>query len=196
MITSLHVLTTTQVIEEVGSSRYRSALHSKTFDSAVKKFRERENAEAKRLSAKTTPRVPRAHSDSSLDDALHSAKEAAQRELEGLPRQIIQQARTFHDHVHFFVNSGAGVAEEAATQKNTTVPKELRELLDELAEVEDLGERVKQEIMEDDDTRNVSTLSPLTHLHAANVALEDFTNAEHRTYVRFPRFNYHSYPHR
>lgn len=142
------------------------------------------------------PRVPKVHSGSSLDDALHSAKEAAQRELEGLPRQIIQQARTFHDHVHFFVNSGAGVAEEAATQKNTTVPKELRELLDELAEVEDLGERVKQEIMEDDDTRNVRTLSPLTHLHAANVALEDFTNAEHRTYVLFPRFNCHLYPHR
>lgn len=183
------------MIEEVGSSRYRSALHSKTFDSAVKKFRERENAEAKRLSTKTTPRVPRAHSDSSLDDALHSAKEAAQRELEGLPRQIIQQARTFHDHVHFFVNSGAGVAEEAATQKNTTVPKELRELLDELAEVEDLGERVKQEIMEDDDTRNVSTSSPRIHLRVVDVVFEDFTNAEHRTYVRFRRFNYHSYPH-
>lgn len=147
------------VIEEAGSSRYKNALHSKTFDTAVKKFRERENSETERLAAHTTPHAPRTHSSSSLHQAVQNAEDVARKELEQLPTEIIRQVRAFHDQMQFFVNSGGSVAEEAAAsqaESRTRVPKQMRQLLDEISELEDIGERAKREILEDDDSRNVS----------------------------------------
>lgn len=173
------------VIEEAGSSRYKNALHYKTFDSAVKKFREREDAETKKLAARNTPQAPRAHSNSSLPDATESAQEVARQELEKLPTEIIRQVRTFHDHMQFFANSTGTVAEEATNaevQKRSRIPKQLRELLDEISELEDIGERAKQEIMEDDDSRNVRSAElafPLVLVLMGGII--DATHAQYRT---------------
>lgn len=143
------------VIEEAGSYRYKSALHFKTFDNAVKKFRARENEETQNLVERTTPQAPRTHSNSSLPDVADSAQQTAQHELEKLPTEIIRQVRTFHDHMRFFVNNGASVeGTEGDVQKKQRIPKQLRKLLDEIAELEDIGERAKREILEDDDSRN------------------------------------------
>lgn len=127
----------------------------------MKKFRERENAETEKLVANTTPEAPKNHSNSSLLDVAESAQELAQHELEKLPTEIIRQVRAFHDHMRFFANSGGTVAEEAVNgeaQKRSGIPKQLRQLLDEISELEDIGERAKREILEDDDSRNVRNL--------------------------------------
>ncbi|GJE86492.1 voltage-gated potassium channel protein [Phanerochaete sordida] len=146
------------VIEDAMSSRYKSVLHSKTFDAAVKKFREHENQQTEALARKTTPRAPRAHqSTASLLEAAKRADDAARQELEKLPTEIIRRVRAFHDQMQFFVNSGTTVAEEAVAQEaqsQSRIPKQLRKLLDEIAELEDIGERAKREILEDDDSRN------------------------------------------
>lgn len=142
------------------SSRYKSALHSKTFDSAVKKFRERENKETETLAKQTTPHAPRTHSDTSLLQATERAEEVARKELEKLPTEIIRRVRAFHDHMQFFANSGNAIAEEEV-RPQSRIPKRLRTLLDEIAELEEIGERAKREIMEDDDSRNVSEVCSL-----------------------------------
>ncbi|EKM56497.1 uncharacterized protein PHACADRAFT_194104 [Phanerochaete carnosa HHB-10118-sp] len=145
------------VIEDVMSSRYKSALHSRTFDSAVKKFREREDQRTEALAKRATPHAPRAHSTLSLLEAVRQAEETARQELEKLPAEIIRRVRAFHDQMQFFVNSSGTVAEETVTQETqnqSRIPKQLRRLLDEIAELEEIGERAKREILEDDDSRN------------------------------------------
>ena len=149
------------------SSRYMSALHSKTFDSAVRKFREKENEKTETLAQKTTPRAPRTHSDSSLPTAAEAVSEVAQRELERLPQEIIKQVQSFYDHMQFFVNNAGVAGEEAVNgelQGSTTIPRQLRKLLNEIAQFEDIGGRAKREILEDDESRNVSVTRP-SHVH-------------------------------
>ena len=142
------------------SSRYKSALHSKTFDRAAKKYRELENQETEKLAKRTTPHAPRTHSNSSLIQAAEEADETARKELEKLPTEIIRRVRAFHDYMQFFVNSNSTIAEEAVAQEaqhQSRIPKQLRKLLDEIAELDDIDERSKREILEDDDCRNVSS---------------------------------------
>lgn len=148
------------VIEEAGSSKYKNALHSKAFDTAIKKFRARENQETERLAAKSRPRVPRTHTDGSLSVAAETAQETAQQALERLPNKILQQARAFHSHMQYFANNGESNWDDGTNQTSARhghMPKELRALLDELADLEDIGERTKRDIMEDDVARNVGT---------------------------------------
>ncbi|PSR74374.1 hypothetical protein PHLCEN_2v9882 [Hermanssonia centrifuga] len=152
------------VLEEACSSRYKSVLHSKTFDSAVKKFRQQENEKTNRIHAQTKPQVARKHSASSITNATVAAKEDAQRELECLPNEIIREARTFHEHMQYFVNNGGNVEETMTMESQgqgssgvaSRIPNELRELLDQISEYEGIGERAKREILEDSDSRNVS----------------------------------------
>jgi potassium channel subfamily K, other eukaryote len=140
------------------SSRYKSALHSKTFDSAVKKFRQKENEETEKISKMARPPAPRQHSSSSLAAATEAAQTEAEAELEQLPTQIIKQVRSFHDQMQFFVNSSQAGEEivNEGQQGKAGIPRQLKKLLDEVAQFENIGGRAKREILEDDDTRNVS----------------------------------------
>lgn len=51
--------------------------------------------------------------------------------------------------------SAAATANEGRNAASRT-PAELRALLDEIANLDEIGERTKRDIMEDDETRNVS----------------------------------------
>ncbi len=132
----------------------------------------RENKETEAIAARSRPGVPRTHSDSSLLQATEAASVAAQRELERLPNQILQQARVFHSHMQYLANNAdtnwedTRNSESAAATANggknaaSRTPAELRALLDEIANLDEIGERTKRDIMEDDETRNVSNTLP------------------------------------
>jgi potassium channel subfamily K, other eukaryote len=154
-------LTLYLVIEEAGSSKYRNALHSKSFDAAVKKFRMRENRETEEIAARARPQIPRAHSNASLQDAAKAASAAVLEELERLPNEIMQQMRTFHSHMQYIANNADANWEEVQNPqfaKNSRTPMELRALLNEITKLAHIGERTKREILEDDDTRNVCSI--------------------------------------
>ncbi|KAI0084730.1 hypothetical protein BDY19DRAFT_997463 [Irpex rosettiformis] len=169
------------VIEEAGSSKYKRALHSKAFDIAVKKFRQQENRKTEAIAARSHIELPRTPDDVSLEQATREASITAQRELEQLPHQILRRGRIFHSHMQYLTNNnsvdtswgdtkspeetaGTGGAAErdrmtgTMTEKNggsmSRTPAELRSLLDEISNLEEIGERAKKDIMEDDDTRN------------------------------------------
>lgn len=173
------------MIEEAGSSKYKNALHSKAFDTAVKKYRLRENQETEKLAAKTRPQIPRTHTDTSLSAAAEAAQSSAQQALERLPNKILEQAQNFHKHMQYFTNSGDNNWQDATGQtstQRTRIPKELRSLLDELAELEDIGERTKRDIVEDDDARNVSVFhSAMFKLESHRPTHTDAPNAQYRT---------------
>ena len=147
------------VIEEAGSSRYKRALHSKTFDNAVKKYRQREDDITKQIAAQNRPKAARSHSTSTIDAAIEAAQTSAMRELEGLPNQIIRHSRTFFDQMRYLVEKGGQSLDmmESTGEIRTRIPMELKELLDEIAQYEEINERAKREILEDNDSRNVST---------------------------------------
>ncbi|EMD34661.1 hypothetical protein CERSUDRAFT_116841 [Gelatoporia subvermispora B] len=175
------------VLQEAGSSRYKSALHSHVFDRAVRKFRQKEAREAEQVlqghplrqdsgdkrehpgvlqkngganghpNGHATPRQPEPASQQAATERIRSVQDTARRELEALPTEIIRQARAFHDSIQYFI--GAGTDEDTGdpvltSQEGTiNVPEELRKLLDEIATTENIGDRVKKEILQDDDAR-------------------------------------------
>lgn len=203
------------VLQEAGSSRYKSALHSQVFDKAVKKYRKkqlqkgktrprplvdgpverknRSNDERERIededgagSASGGPsqghRHPRKESTSaphhgsnvkSTAERHKEAQDVARKALEALPAQIVQTSRAFHSHMQFFVSGhtpadgdpeavgdspgeGAG---DIGVGTNLNIPPDMRKLLDELAEMEGINERVKREILQDDDARKVRRIA-------------------------------------
>ncbi|KAI0827166.1 hypothetical protein BC628DRAFT_1409942 [Trametes gibbosa] len=182
------------VIQEAGSSRYKNALHSHVFDKAVKKYRKRQLQEGKQRprpvmsgerSSSHRQEVPRANGvlDAHLchgsDDArtvseqLQKSQEIAQRALEALPGEIVRGARIFEEYIHFFVSGaadGASPFEDRAnddTHGMTNIPPDMRKLLDELAEIENINER-------DVDARKVGSLKKMvTSAEKALSALAD-----------------------
>jgi hypothetical protein len=68
---------------------------------------------------------------------------SALKQLELLPAKLLQHAREFNDHIHFFTNPHA----------EDSLPPSLRKLLDEIAEAEKMDSRVKKEFLEDDEAR-------------------------------------------
>ncbi|KAI0777203.1 hypothetical protein BD413DRAFT_638687 [Trametes elegans] len=176
------------VLQEAGSSRYKSALHSNVFDKAVVKYRKRQLQEGKQ---RPRPVIAQhAHSgsrqetrESEVDtrgtsgqagpfheandeekaqrtaERLQESREIAQRELEALPGEIVRSARTFQHYMQFFVSGaadGVNPFEEQGVEGQSggpVVPPDMRRLLDELAEMEHINERVKSEILQDEDAR-------------------------------------------
>lgn len=144
-------------------------MHSRVFDRAVRKYRRRAAEEASevpraeyQLQLTAADRVrnvdairegePDERSMTSVQAQLEAAEDRAHKELEALPHQIIRQARTFHDYMHFFAKGG-GHDDEDPDPNN--VPRALRQLLDDIVTSEDVDERVKQEILADDDAKHV-----------------------------------------
>jgi hypothetical protein len=76
----------------------------------------------------------------------------AQRKLEALPLEILQNARTFHEQVQFFIGKihhrgGGGGLER--------LPPAVRELLSDIAGPEPLGEKILADVLHDDNVRKV-----------------------------------------
>ncbi len=90
---------------------------------------------------------------------LREAQETTQRALEQLPCDVVRNAKTFRDYMNFFV-SGApeeieGMTEAGVDIGTPKVPPDMRKLLDELGDIEGISERLKSEILQDDDARKV-----------------------------------------
>lgn len=138
------------------------------FDNAVKKYRAREDKETARLiSGKTSKSKHSSHPGTPhrLDvspEGIEEAKQKARQELEQLPAQIIRQTQNFREHMHFYVGHGQmnNVEDQtpAPQEKHgvSHVPKELKALLDQIADLEGIGMKAKREILQDEDARKVS----------------------------------------
>lgn len=139
------------VLQDAFSSKYRNALHSGAFEDAVKKYRQKKKAQTEKkedegltgglnIPAKVRP------------SALEESSTRAQRSLESLPIQTLEQARVFHRHIQYFVQ----------TEPGAKVPPDLKIMLDDISRAQKLDERVKDEILQDEDARNVSEGLSLT----------------------------------
>jgi len=161
------------VLSEAYSFTYKHALlHTHVFDTAVKRYRQRSRKQQQR----PTLRHQRSESGSEIThgsqpsfehshDPSYRATEhfnsrscspsfdrhaRAQRKLEALPLEILQNARTFHEQVQFFIGKvhhkdGGGVLER--------LPPAVRELLDDISGPEPLGEKILADVLHDDNVR-------------------------------------------
>lgn len=106
------------------------------------------------LSPPTSPppsRPPLSQQQSTLD-ALNDSHARAQTRLEALPHKILADAKTFHEHLSYFVGSGNKLTVDSGDE----LPPGLQKLMNEITGVEKLGERIKREILQDEDARHVS----------------------------------------
>ena len=86
--------------------------------------------------------------------------------FEALPPSILEEAHTLREQMRYFLTSNghAHGLDDMAPNTDDKVPRSLRELFDEISQDtpddgERFGERMKDEIWEDDYTRNVSSIS-------------------------------------
>ncbi|KAL0957982.1 hypothetical protein HGRIS_000159 [Hohenbuehelia grisea] len=75
------------------------------------------------------------------------AETRTQAQLEALPHRILEHARSFHEHVQYFVGG------HHHAQGGSAVPAGVRKLMDDIAGAEKLGERIKEEVLQDEDAR-------------------------------------------
>jgi hypothetical protein len=133
------------VLQDAFSSKYKSALHTGGFEAAVKKYRQKKKAQKKEkgeegdygglnISAKVRPSV------------VEQSSARAQHSLESLPGQVLEQARVFHRHIQYV----------AQVEPEGDVPLDLKRMLDDITRAQELDERMKYEILQDEDARNVS----------------------------------------
>ncbi|RDX54769.1 hypothetical protein OH76DRAFT_995744 [Lentinus brumalis] len=163
------------VLQEAGSSRYRSALHSRTFDKAVRKYRKKQIQEGKQrprpiIGQRASGIAEHATSGSanghhphddvnSTVERLKESQEISKKALEALPGEVIKVSKQFHDYMQFFVAGGAdgtNLLEERDAEGengNLAIPPEMGKLLDELCDIEGINDRVKGEILQDEDAR-------------------------------------------
>jgi len=151
------------VLQDVFSSKYKSALHSGAFENAVKKYRQRTKNESEKKPEEVNggSSIPvRVH-----PSAVEESSSRAQKSLESLPTQVLEQAGIFRRHVQYFLQP----------EPERVVGPELKLILDDVARAQKLDERVKDEILEDEDARN--TLSML----GFERALHDLINTAEST---------------
>ena len=141
------------------------------FDNAVKKYRHKENEETNRIAherfytgsqtgvAANVSRTSQSSTPTDLDPSVvHAARETAQEELEDLPTEILRQARSFHEHLQFYVKHGQLGYEQRVMpgeESKMRVPRELKALLNEIARLEGIRDKAKREILQDEDARKV-----------------------------------------
>ncbi|KAG8854211.1 hypothetical protein FRB96_007767 [Tulasnella sp. 330] len=74
--------------------------------------------------------------------------------LDSIPLDVIRHAKSFHEHVRYFAHhpNGSTSGQPGALGKEAP-PREFHELLEEIAESERMDERMKKEMLSDDDAR-------------------------------------------
>lgn len=132
-------------------------MHSGVFQGAVKKYRQ----EAKARSEKKPE--DEGNEELSIPTGVHpSAVEEsstrAQKSLENLPGQVLEQARVFHRHVQYLVQ----------TESEGVIAPDIKLMLDDISQAQKLDEKVKDEILQDEDARNVS-MALYSPLHLASI---------------------------
>ncbi|KZS97353.1 voltage-gated potassium channel [Sistotremastrum niveocremeum HHB9708] len=165
------------ILSEAYSSKYHSAMGNTRFESAVKKFRQRDQL----------PRLDSMRSSSAINASTPTLKHYEPKDpkdaLEHIPHQVLNSVRTFHDHVHYFIN-GAHLLEPP--------PPSLNKLMDEIAETDVMDERTKKEILADEDARKTlfmvsyeitmrKIIETVEHATLAATADDDQTHASTRS---------------
>ncbi len=82
---------------------------------------------------------------------LSKHQEQTKAQLEALPAKILHHAQVFQEHVQYFAGNGN-------TSNEITVPDGVKRLMDDIVGAEKLGEKIKAEILQDDDARQVRRL--------------------------------------
>ena len=137
---------TDTVLQDAFSSRYKSALYSGVFENAVKKYRQKAKTRGEKAAQEEEDHkelnIPTRIRPSIVEDS--SAR--AQRNLESLPAKVLEQARVFHRYIQYL-----GRAEHG-----TAAPTDLKLMLDDISRAETLDDRMKDEILQDEEARHVS----------------------------------------
>lgn len=131
------------VLSEAYSSRYKNVLSKGSFERAVKNFRERRATSPPPHTTRT-----RLHSRSPSRDVSPDrtyTREQAKRDLEALPAELLNHAKAFHEHIHYFLNNS----------NSSDPPQSLNKLLNEIAESEHMDDKLKREVLGDDGARKV-----------------------------------------
>ena len=124
----------------------------------MKKYRTQQKEEASQIAVYEKPPPPVEHSSASIGAAVQAAQLNAQNELERLPDQIIRHTTTFHDELRYFVHKDDQALDHddgRPMDQRPHTPQVLKGLLDEISQLESIGERAKREILDDPDARNV-----------------------------------------
>ena len=151
------------VLQEVFSSKYKNVLHGGGFESVIKKYRQEKIEERVR-------EVSNEESDVSArirTSVVGKSSARAQQILESLPEKVLEQARVFHRFTQCLGQAGPGGA----------VSTDLRLILDDIGQAQKLDEKMKDEILEDYEARNVSTTPSLAILTIQIINL--FSDALH-----------------
>jgi potassium channel subfamily K len=141
-------------LQDAWSTKYKSALHSGAFQKAVKTYRQRSKQQDPLFSAHSSP-APQPSSTTNSASTVRASNERAQKHLEALPVQILRHAKAFYRHVQYFVHhSASGTEYREGKENEPTMPIDLKVMLDEIAHAQHLEERVKNELLQDEEARN------------------------------------------
>ncbi|KAF9784079.1 hypothetical protein BJ322DRAFT_893091 [Thelephora terrestris] len=127
------------VLQDAFSSKYKSALHSGVFENAVKKYRQKtkkENEDDQKqlnIPARIRPSV------------VEESSARAQRILEALPGKVLEQTRVFHRYIQYLLQAHSG----------EVVTMDLMLMLDDISRAQKLDDRMKEEILQDDEAKNM-----------------------------------------
>ncbi|KAF8237414.1 voltage-gated potassium channel [Tricholoma matsutake] len=133
------------ILSEAYSRRYERSLHSNIFSQAIKRYRENSRVMSEQSRVKRTQSTPHVHE--SLPEALSDTQKQVTVQLEALPHQVIRQVRTFNENVKYLLEA------EVLGEEKETLPDGLKRLLDDVAGAETIGDRIKQEILRDHNTK-------------------------------------------
>ncbi|KAG8954860.1 hypothetical protein FRC04_010343 [Tulasnella sp. 424] len=142
------------VLTEGYGSRYKHALQNGLVHKAIKSVERREEARKEKSQEKNLSRLIDLANEVQHEIELQNAQspsDLAQKILDRTRRHldpitsdvVITHAKKFHDHVRYFANH----------TYPPEPPASLKDLLDEIVESEEMDERVKQELLGDDDAR-------------------------------------------
>ncbi|KAJ8489369.1 hypothetical protein ONZ45_g13608 [Pleurotus djamor] len=160
------------IVSEAYTYRYKTMLRSRPFQKAVKRYRAEKARHKPPPFGQERPtglgegiqeclgRSDQKHANE--DELNNSIRAEAMREkrgnkdqdvqarLEALPKLILEHTKVFQEHVRYFTGNGRGKGNGGEGDR---VPEGVRALVDNIAGTEKLGERMKSEMLQDDDSR-------------------------------------------
>lgn len=135
------------VLQDAFSSKYKNALHSGVFESAVKRYRQKTKSQSEKKEREKEGKEINFHVTVQPSDVKESSSRA-QRNLENLPAKVLGQTELFHRHIQFLVQSETG----------GIFTTNLESMLDDVDRAHKMDEKLRDEILQDEDARNVRTL--------------------------------------
>jgi hypothetical protein len=121
-------------------------VHNGVFENAVKKYRQRMKRHGKRRAKEEAEKELRIPTKVRPSEAKELSARTQQR-LENLPGQVLEQTKVFHRYIHYLVQG----------EPEGIVFTNLKSMLDDISRARKLDEKMKDEILQDEDARNVST---------------------------------------